>query len=318
MVDGFINFYENCDRELEKNQGMIFDIKKYAIHDGPGIRTTIFFKGCPLRCPWCQNPEGIKMEKEIIVWQDRCIKCEDCLKACDRGAISLNNRNLFIDAEKCDLCGECIKVCHPQTIEIVGREITVGEVMREIEKDLVFYDESRGGVTFSGGEPLMQPRFLEELLKECKGRYIHTTLDTSGYAKLELVLRISELVDLFLYDLKHMDSDKHRKHTGVPNEPILNNLKELSRRGKKINVRIPVIPGVNEDNKNMEAISRFLSSLPNIDKVCLLPHHNAWVDKFKRLRRKCKPFITEPPSKETMGEIKNMLEGFGLKINIGG
>ncbi len=299
-------------------EGVIFDIKRYAIHDGPGIRTTIFFKGCPLHCPWCHNPEGIKMERELIFWEDRCISCGDCVEVCPTGAISMNGKFPEIDANKCDLCGECLKVCHPEAIEIVGRKYTVEEVMQEIERDLIFYDESGGGVTFSGGEPLMQLNFLLEILKKCRERYIHIALDTTGYTGKEALDRVSEFVDLFLYDIKLMDNKKHRTLTGVPNEPILENLRYLSKKGKKINVRFPVIPGINDDRKNLEETARFIASLPEIEYVSLLPYHNSWINKFKRLDRPWKPYLVATPGEEKMEEIKHKFEKYGLRVKIGG
>jgi len=300
-------------------KGMIFDIKRYAIHDGPGIRTTIFFKGCPLHCPWCHNPEGIKMEKEIIFWEDRCIKCGDCEIVCPEKAITLSNKGFpEINIEKCTLCGECLKVCHPQAIEVVGKEMSVEEVMTEIEKDLIFYDQSGGGVTFSGGEPLMQPEFLKELLKRCKERYIHTAVDTTGYVNRKKLIEVAEYVDLFLYDLKLMDSKMHKYYTGVSNEPILENLKELSRMEKNINIRIPVIPGVNDSSKNINKTGEFLASLPFPPMVSLLPYHNSWLNKFKKLNMKWKPYIAKKPDNEKMEEIKHKLEKFGINVKIGG
>ncbi|UCG92607.1 MAG: glycyl-radical enzyme activating protein [candidate division WOR-3 bacterium] len=299
-------------------QALIFDIKKYAIHDGPGIRTTIFFKGCALRCPWCHNPEGIKKEMEIIIFQDRCIQCEDCINVCSKGALICHNGVISIDRKECDLCGACREVCHTRAIEIVGRQLTVEEALREIEKDVLFYDESGGGVTFSGGEPLMQPNFLEALLRECKHKGIHTTLDTSGYTSVATLRTVSEFVDLFLYDVKIMDDQRHMHYTGVSNEYIMSNLQELSQRNKSINIRIPVIPEINDDDKNIKAIGAFLASLPHIHNVSLLPYHRAWVDKFNRLGGEAEPYIVEPPSKEKIEKIKNILQGFGLAIDRGG
>lgn len=299
-------------------EGIIFDIKRYAIHDGPGIRTSIFFKGCPLHCPWCHNPEGIKLQKELIFWEDRCISCGDCEVVCPQKAITMNGKFPLINTAKCDLCGECLKVCYPEAIEIVGRNYTVDEVMGEIEKDLIFYDESGGGVTFSGGEPLMQFTFLLEILKKCKQRYIHTALDTTGYTKQETLDKVRDYVDLFLYDIKLLDSKKHEALTGVPNEPILENLRYLSKKGEKINVRFPVIHGINDDRKNLEETATFLSSLPNITSVSLLPYHNSWINKFKRLDREWRPYIVATHRNEKMEEIKHKFEKYGLRVKIGG
>jgi len=303
-------------RELIK--AIIFDIKRYAIHDGPGIRTTIFFKGCPLRCPWCHNPEGIKPGMELIFWEDRCISCGDCAEVCSTGAIIMNGKFPILDTQKCNLCGECVKVCHAEAREIVGKEYTVEEIMQEIEKDIIFYDESGGGVSFSGGEPLMQPRFLLEILKRCKEKYIHTALDTSGYADREILAKVSEFVDLFLYDIKLIDSKKHRFFTGVPNEPILENLRYLSNSGKKINIRIPLIPGVNDDIQNIEKTAEFLVSLPEIKYISLLPYHSSWKNKFKKLSRPWEPYLVEKPREEQLEEIKQKFESFGFIVKIGG
>jgi len=298
--------------------GMIFDIKRYAIHDGPGIRTTVFLKGCPLKCLWCHNPEGITREQEFMWWKERCMACKDCQSDCIKGAISFSDDSLLLDQSKCNLCGACVDACHSQALKLVGKKMTVAQVIKEIGKDMVFYDESGGGVTFSGGEPLMQPHFLHSLLKACKELAIHTAVDTCGYAKLDVLLKISKHVDLFLYDLKVINDEKHLQFTGVSNKSILENLKKLSENGPRIIVRFPLVPGVNDDEKDILELGAFMSSLKNIEELSLLPYHKAGSEKIKRLRDRTHSFfINHPPSAETLTEIEEKLKDFGLKIHIG-
>ena len=299
--------------------GMIFDIKRYAIHDGPGIRTTVFLKGCPLNCLWCHNPEGKVREQEFMWWKERCIGCRDCQSVCTEGAISFSDDSLLLDKRKCDQCGACVDACHSQALKMVGKKMTVTQVMKEIEKDIVFYDESAGGATFSGGEPLMQPDFLHRLLKACKELGIHTAVDTCGYANSDDLLEISKHVDLFLYDLKVINDEKHMEFTGVSNKLILENLKKLSHNGQKIIVRFPLIPGVNDDEEDILELGAFVSSLGNVRELSILPYHKAGVEKVKRLKKpKDSLFTSHPPSAETLSEIEEDLRNFGLKIQIGG
>jgi len=296
-------------------KGLIFDISRYAIHDGPGIRATVFFKGCPLRCQWCHNPEGQEPKPEIAVKTERCAaECGRCLSVCPQGAISKNGPSIAVDREKCDSCGKCKDVCVYEALDIIGREVTVQDVMKEVEKDRVFFDESGGGVTFSGGEPLLQPDFLVALLQEFKKKGIRTTVDTSGYASTKILDRISDNVDLFLYDLKVMDPKKHRKYAGVSNEIILENLRRLSEKGKKVIIRIPVIPGVNDDRENMKAIAEYLLSLKNIKQINLLPFHRGGVQKYKRLGKKNLTESLQPPSNDKINEIKKIFIDFGFVL----
>jgi pyruvate formate lyase activating enzyme len=297
--------------------GIIFNIQRYSIHDGPGIRTTVFLKGCPLSCWWCQNPESQLSEQEMIFWGDRCIGCGACSTICLSDAIKIKNGIPITEKQKCILCGKCIEKCSALAREMIGEKLTIEEVIKEIEKDLVFYEESGGGVTFSGGEPLKQPEFLEELLNGCREKKIHTAVDTSGYISWEILDKISPKVDLFLYDLKIMDSKKHQKYTGVSNEIILENLKKLSSVHHNIFVRFPVIPGINDDYQNIKETGEFLSSL-KITQVNLLPYHYIGIDKYKRLGRTYKLVTTQPSSEEKLSEISGILRKFNLNIKLRG
>jgi pyruvate formate lyase activating enzyme len=299
-------------------KGVIFDIKKYAIHDGPGIRTTVFFKGCPLACQWCHNPEGMTVDIQRIYRKERCIGCGECIEQCPRKAIRLTAEGVVADPSKCDLCQSCANHCPSEAVEFVGRSVTVAEVVRQIEKDIAFYDESRGGVTFSGGEPLMQPEFLLELLDACGELNLHRTVDTSGYADMPVLLKVARKTDLFLYDLKSMDAEKHRAYTGVSNEKILANLMRLAQNGARVQVRLPVIPGINSDAQNIDQTADFIHSLGSIERISLLPFHNSATGKYSRLGM---PWILpplEPLSAELLQSIVARFKNSGLKVRIGG
>ncbi|SHI28426.1 glycyl-radical enzyme activating protein [Desulfosporosinus lacus] len=296
----------------------IFNIMKYSIHDGPGIRTTIFFKGCPLCCPWCHNPEGQRFDQELMYRQDRCIGCGQCIKVCPSKAIVSIEGQLVYLREKCLACGECSRICHAGVRELVAKEMSLQEVMAEIEKDLIFYDESGGGVTFSGGEALGQPDFLREILKECRRKEIHTAVETAGFVRLDSLQMISPYVDLFLYDLKLMDSRKHQDVTGVPNELIKANLRWLAENHPKVIVRVAIIPGINDDEDNLRQMGAFVSSLKCVAEIHCLPYHKAGVDKYLRLGLEYSLSDIQSPVDESMVQIAKRLERFGLKVKIGG
>ncbi len=292
---------------------------RFALHDGPGIRTTVFLKGCPLRCWWCHNPESQSAEPEIIYFEERCIRCGECVRACPRGALALDagRERVLLDAALCDRRGECVQACPTGARQLAGRRMTVPEVVREVAKDQVFFDQSGGGVTLSGGEPLMQPEFAEALLVALRERRIRTALDTCGLAQPEVVERIQPYVDLFLYDLKVMDQATHLKYTGVKNELILRNLAWLADAGSSVIVRLPVIPGVNDGADNLDTLAGFMTAhgLRDID---LLPYHRIGSDKYQRLHLVWRMDAVEPPGAEHLDALAARLRLGGLRVRIGG
>jgi len=298
--------------------GVIFNIQKYSVQDGPGIRTTVFFKGCPLRCWWCHNPEGLSPEPEIIVFENRCLSCGQCKKACPH-QLTYASADAIEDGHiSCTLCGACVKACPSGARQIVGRRMTVSEVMNEVLKDRLFYDDSGGGVTFSGGEPLAQPEFLKELLAHCRTKEIHTAVDTSGFCPRQDLLSVAPLTDLFLYDLKIMDQTRHIQYTGVSNTPVLENLKALGGIHGNIWLRLPVIPGVNDDEKNLQAVAQIAVSIPAVRQVNLLPYHKTGIAKFKRLKQPYRLESVPDPSAELLEKVRQNFTAFGLTVKTGG
>jgi pyruvate formate lyase activating enzyme len=262
------------------HRGLVFNIQKYSIQDGPGIRTTVFLKGCPLRCWWCHNPEGQSAEPEVVTVETRCTACGQCVRVClhDGGAAPAAS-------PQCIRCGACVDACPSEARQMLGQAMTVDEVLAEVLQDRVFYEESGGGVTFSGGEPLGQPDFLRELLRACHASGISTAVDTCGYAPWEQLAAVAPFTDLFLYDLKTIDDKRHVEYTGVSNKLILSNLKALGRIHANIWVRVPIVPGFNDDAAALEAIGRFAAAVPSVRQVNLLPYHETGANKFARLGR---------------------------------
>jgi pyruvate formate lyase activating enzyme len=298
-------------------KGVIFDVKKFAIDDGPGIRTTIFLKGCPLHCWWCHNPEGQLPAPELMYRRMRCTGCAECVKICPEDAIYRVGKSISINRKKCSSCGKCCQKCPTGALAIVGKKMSLNEIMKEIDKDSIFYDESAGGVTVSGGEPLFQMGFLNALLDECKEKNIRTAVDTCGHAPSKSIDMISNRVDLFLYDIKIMDETKHRKYTGVSNKPILENFKRLAESRSNILVRVPVIPDINDDKDNVTQTGKFAVSC-GTENISLLPYHRAGIEKYTGLGKTYKLRKIQSPSDQKLRQIKEELEAFGLRVKIGG
>jgi pyruvate formate lyase activating enzyme len=293
--------------------GIIFDIKRYAINDGPGIRTAVFFKGCPLKCWWCHNPEGQSIKPQLMVRANRCKSSQACLAACPLGAITWKD-GPETDWELCDHCGKCVDACYAGAREIVRREINVDQLMVEVGRDVPFYDQSKGGVTFTGGEPLLQMDFLREALLACRNQHIHTAVDTSGYTSWKNLSSITPLVDLFLYDLKLMNPTKHQEYTSVSNKRILDNLIKLSSEAKSITVRIPIIPGVNDDEVNIHQCGSYLASLAHLGGVEVMPYHAIGVAKYRSLGKQYKLENTQPPTQLQICKIEKLLSRYGLPL----
>ena len=263
---------------------IITDIQRFCMHDGPGVRTTVFFKGCPLSCEWCHNPETQSRQKELLLYKQKCIGCGIC-KACDK--------------EACTVCGECAQNCPTGAREVAGCEYTVQEVYNQIQKDVAFYGE-KGGVTFSGGECMLQIEPLTEVLKTCKEKGIHTAVDTAGYIPFEYFEKILLYTDLFLYDIKLFDSEKHKKYTGADNKLILDNLKKLFSVGAKIWIRIPIIPSVNDSVEEMKKIKDFLDASGTPEKIELLSYHPMGESKRRALEKTQHTFKTPVPKQMKM------------------
>lgn len=310
--------------------GIVFDIRKYSIHDGPGIRTAFFLKGCPLKCAWCHNPEGRSFAPELFLRPDRCLgasSCGKCAAVCPRGAaVPASGEGRPASSAPCSACGECAAVCPSGAREIIGRSMSVRDVTAAALEDEPFYDESGGGVTFTGGEPFAQGAFLIECLSACRTAGLRTAVDTCGFAPGDAVARAAGLADLFLFDLKHMDSREHERRTGVPNSTVLSNLRILVEGGAAVWIRIPLIPGVNDSRENLEATASYLEKLgfshPSLSDatraVQILPYHDSARSKYA-LRGLAYPMgEVLPPSQEKIEAAVEIFSSRGIPARAGG
>ncbi|MCL1835646.1 MAG: glycyl-radical enzyme activating protein [Oscillospiraceae bacterium] len=309
--------------------GKFYDIQGFSVHDGPGIRLTLFMKGCPLRCPWCHSPESQAFHTELNWMEIKCVgleKCGRCLGVCPHDAISPGKTKAALDGSgdiqlvttdrsKCDNCGLCAKACMSKALYMCGTDYTVDEIMERVRRELPFFKRSGGGVTISGGECLCQPEFTLEALKRCKAEDIHTAVDTTGFVQWEVIESILPYTDLFLYDLKGFDADLHKQVIGVSNELILDNARRIAAAGGKFQIRIPVMPMYNDSVDAFEMLGRFVLELGDaVEVVQILPYHNLGTVKWERLQANKPIFEATPPSDELIAERRAQLEGMGLKV----
>lgn len=301
--------------------GTIFNIQRFSIHDGPGIRTTVFLKGCPLHCFWCHNPEGLHKAIEIQFYSSRCIGCGACVLACRQGAQVLNEQGRIYHRELCKVCGSCVETCFAEGLQMVGRDLSVEQVMAEVLLDRAFYANSGGGVTLSGGEPLLQPDFTLGVLAGCQAAGIHTALETTTYCSWETLAKTLPLTDLYMVDIKHLNPEKHRVATGVSNARILANIRRLAATGKPVIFRVPVVPGVNDTPEEIGAIASFVHELSasraddcsNLS-MELLPFHRLAEDKYTSLGLEYHAAHLEPPTKDHLAALAEVVRAQGVTV----
>lgn len=303
------------------NKPYIINIQKFSVHDGPGIRTTVFFKGCPLRCAWCHNPESQSYGRELLFDAEKCTGCGYCVKACGQKAIQVSvSFKAVTDLEKCILCEECTDYCIGNNREIAGKQYEIEELVKILLQDKIFYEQSGGGVTLSGGEVMTQDMdYIEELCKRLKSHQISIAIDTCGIAPKENFARLLPYVDIFLYDIKAMDDEIHRKYTGQSNEMIFSNLEYLACRNANLNIRIPVIQSVNDKEEDMVSLIHYLKEHIGCPKVNLLPYHNTGSSKYAKLGRTYPKEDFSVPDEAKMERLKQLFEENGfLQVKIGG
>ncbi len=296
-------------------EGLTFDIKRFAVHDGPGVRTTVFLKGCPLRCVWCHNPEAISRKPEVFFHPERCISCLTCVEGCPNGAQRVTSAGLRVYArELCRLLGRCVENCYSGALELAGRPASVESVMAQLREDASFYENSGGGVTLSGGEPLLQSEFATEILRRCKAEGFHTALDTCGQVQWRVFEQVLPYVDLVLYDLKHISPEQHQRYTGANNRLVVENLRRLSGCGASVEVRMVIIPTINDSREFIEGAARLLASLENITAVRILPYHRLAGSKYTKLGKENTMPDVDSPSNEAMLRIASWIRRFGLEV----
>ncbi|MEH7504681.1 choline TMA-lyase-activating enzyme [Neobacillus drentensis] len=312
----------NTRASLIERKAFIFNVQKYNMFDGPGVRTIVFFKGCPLRCKWCANPEGLERKFQVMLKQSLCTDCGACVPVCPVGLLKLSKGTSKLEVARdidCTGCRKCIDVCPESALSIAGEAKTISELLEIVEEDRFFYEMSGGGITLGGGEVLMQPEAAANLLMACKKEGINTAIETSGYAKLEAVLQVAEFTDLFLYDIKHMDSDEHFELTGVRNERILNNLSELLKRRYNVKIRMPILKGINDSWEEMDQVIQFLMPYKdnkNFKGIDLLPYHKFGINKYNQLGKDYQ--ITGDPNMthEDMERIESWFKQYDFPVKV--
>ena len=301
---------------MTESTGRIFNIERFTLHDGPGIRTTVFLKGCPLNCVWCCNPESQRPDRELVLFLNKCTGCGRCVHVCSRHAIlqTKDSQPITVDFESCNGCGDCVPFCYPGALILMGQEITAQEVADIVLRDLPFYKRSGGGLTLSGGEPLTQSEFSADILRICQEHRIHTAIQTSGFASREDIDRVLPFLDQVIFDIKHIDSAIHQQLTGQPNELILTNLRYINSQGKPIVLQIPLIPGMNDSADNLRSVFSLAKELSAVKGVSILVYHGLGSSKYLRLGRKYLLANLKEPPAEYLTEKSLFCEQFGVPI----
>ncbi len=295
--------------------GDIFNIQRFSINDGQGIRTAVFFKGCPLRCQWCHNPESQKITPELLYSGDKCVSCRKCELVCENGVHIFGEKHILV-RENCVFCKKCVSVCPVSALDIAGKTISSDEVIKTVLRDKIFFDESGGGITLSGGEPFLQFDFMLEILKKAKENSLDTAVETCGFTETEKMLEAAEYIDTFLFDYKLTDPVLHKKYTGADNKKILENLKALNERGSRIILRCPVIPGVNDTDEHFRGIAETAEAAENITAVEIAPYHELGLSKLSRMGKKNENPFTVPEKATVQGYIEEIKKHTGKSVKL--